>query len=111
VLARTLSASFNTPGDHGVGATGEVRYTGIEAAWGVKAVPYGFYDIGIVWNDDSSQAARASGSSGGAGVKVLSDLGITTDFTVAFPLTRDITNPLTGNGRNPRYLMQVSYGF
>ena len=98
-------------GDHGVAATAELRYTGIDPWYGIKPVPYGFYDIGIVWNDDQDQDARASGSSGGAGVKVLSDLGISADFGVAFPLTRDIDNPLTGNGRNPRYLMSLSYGF
>jgi hemolysin activation/secretion protein len=98
-------------GDHGVAATAELRYMDLDAQYGVKPVPYGFYDVGIVWNDDRDQAARASGSSGGAGVKLLSDLGITADFDVAFPLTKPIDNPLEGNGKNPRYSMQVSYGF
>jgi hemolysin activation/secretion protein len=84
---------------------------GIDPSWGVKTVPYGFYDVGVVWNDDQDQAARASGSSGGAGVKLLSDTGVSADFGVAFPLTREIDNPLQGNGKNPRYTMQVSYGF
>ena len=98
-------------GDHGLAATAELRYTDIDPWYGVKAVPYGFYDIGIVWNEDRDQAARASGSSGGAGVKLLSDLGVSADFGIAFPLTRSIDNPLAGNGKNPRYTMQLSYGF
>lgn len=99
-------------GDQGVAASLELRYTGIDASWGIKTVPYGFYDLGTVWNSDSrDEAARASGSSAGGGIKLMSDSGISTDIGVAFPLTRDIDNPLTGNGRNPRYLMQVGYNF
>lgn len=98
-------------GDHGVAATAELRYVGLAAWNGLQAVPYGFYDIGLLWNDDRDQVARATGSSGGAGVRLLSDAGFSADLGVAFPLTREVSNPLEGNGSNPRYRMQVSYGF
>lgn len=98
-------------GDHGIAATAEIRYTGLEAWNGVQAIPYAFYDIGLLWNDDADQDARASASSAGAGIRLQSEAGISAMVGIAFPLTREIANPLDGNGANPRYLMQLSYGF
>lgn len=98
-------------GDHGIAATAELRYTGLDPIFGVQPVPYAFYDIGMVWNYDQDQDARASGSSGGAGVRIQSDAGISGNIGVAFPLTRTIANPIYGNGKNPRLLLQCTYGF
>jgi hemolysin activation/secretion protein len=98
-------------GDHGVAATAELRFTGWKPQWGFLPVPYAFYDVGSVWNEDREQEARASGSSAGAGLRVVSEMGVQTNFGIAFPLTRDVSKPLYGNDKSPRYLMQVSYGF
>ncbi|MES2984154.1 MAG: ShlB/FhaC/HecB family hemolysin secretion/activation protein [Pseudomonadota bacterium] len=98
-------------GDRGIAASAELRYMGIPPWKGVALAPYGFYDIGKVWNYDTGQPAHASGSSAGAGVRIDSTYGISSNLAVAFPLTRDVTNPLQGNGKNPRYMMQLSYGF
>lgn len=99
-------------GDHGVAASAELRYAGLAPWYGVQAMPYSFYDYGVVWNDDTpDQPARAAGSSAGAGLRLQSDLGISANLGIAFPLSRDVGNPLYGNGKNPRYLMQLGYGF
>ncbi|MBX9726262.1 MAG: BamA/TamA family outer membrane protein [Rickettsiales bacterium] len=98
-------------GDHGLAGSFELQYTGLDAWEGVNAVPYGFYDIGTVWNDGRTQEASTSGSSAGAGVRFASELGISANFGFAFPLTRAVTSPLEGNnGKNPRATIQLSYG-
>jgi hemolysin activation/secretion protein len=86
-------------------------YSGIDSIGSFQPVPYAFYDVGMVWNEDRDQVARATGSSAGGGVRIVSDIGLTANLGVAFPLTRNIANPLVGDGNDPRYLMQVGYGF
>lgn len=98
-------------GDHGLSGSFELQYTGLNSWEGVNAVPYGFYDIGKVWNDGNSQEVSASASSAGAGVRFVSELGISANLGLAFPLTQEVSNPLDGNnGKNPRVLIQLSYG-
>jgi hemolysin activation/secretion protein len=99
-------------GDRGMAASAELRYLGFRSWKGFQVVPYEFYDIGAVWNDDKTAVAGyASGSSAGAGMRVLSEYGVSGNFGLAFPLTRAIDNPLYGNRKNPRYFVQISYGF
>jgi hypothetical protein len=52
-----------------------------------------------------------SGASVGAGVRLISDFGVSGDAGFAFPLWRDVATPIGQNGQSPRYLMQLSYGF
>ncbi|MDR3449126.1 MAG: ShlB/FhaC/HecB family hemolysin secretion/activation protein [Alphaproteobacteria bacterium] len=98
-------------GDNGINAAGELRYGGLSPWLGLQPVPYGFYDTGAVWNDDPSQGIYAAGSSAGAGFRMLSDFGFSSNFGIAFPLTHIIANPIYGNSKNPRYFLQVSYAF
>lgn len=98
-------------GDHGLAAALEIRYSGLPAWKGISAVPYAFYDAGVVWNDDTTQDNKASGSAAGAGMRVASDIGITTNLGLAFPLTRDIATPIHGNDQGPRYMIQLSYDY
>lgn len=98
-------------GDHGFAVMAELKYNGLSTWNGLQAVPYGFYDIGLVWNEDQEQTRRAVGSSGGTGVRLTSENGFTADFGMAFPLAREIAKPLYGNEKNPRYRMKISYGF
>jgi hemolysin activation/secretion protein len=110
-------------GDRGINGSVELRYSGISplsteppsglsTVYHIQPVPYGFYDIGSVWNMGPDQTMPyASGSSAGAGLRLLSDFGLSTNFGLAFPLTRRIANPIDGNGKSPRYFMSVSCGF
>jgi hemolysin activation/secretion protein len=98
-------------GDEGAAGSAELRYGGINPAYGVQPQPYGFYDIGAVWNEDATQTPYAAGSSAGAGLRLFTDVGFSSNLGAAFPLARAASTPLYGNGKNPRYFMQVSYRF
>ena len=98
-------------GYRGVAGTMELRYMSLPEFAGISSIPYGFYDIGEIWNDDVGQVPSASGSSAGAGIRFSSTIGISANFGLAFPLTKPIDTPLYGNGKNPRYLIQLMYGF
>ena len=103
--------SSEITGDHGIAASLEIRYNGLPSWVGISFAPYGFYDIGSIWNDDAGQEQQASGSSTGLGMRVASELGITANLGMALPLTRAVAAPLDGNGKNPRYVLQLSYDF
>jgi hemolysin activation/secretion protein len=96
-------------GDHGISGSAELRYGGVETWHGFQPTPYGFYDIGTVWNQHDQTTPSTSGSSVGLGVRLLSECGLAGDVGLAFPLTRAIATPISGNGKNPRYYMWVSY--
>jgi hemolysin activation/secretion protein len=77
----------------------------------MRLTPYGFYDMGRVWNENAGIDRDMSGASVGAGVRLISDFGVSGDAGFAFPLWRDVATPIGQNGQSPRYLMQLSYGF
>ena len=95
-------------GDSGVAGSLELRYGGLPPLRGAVFTPFGFYDIGKVWSDG---AAATSGASAGLGVRADSGFGLTGALTVAEPLTRPLADPQYGNGKSPRCLFQVMYGF
>ena len=109
-FGRAYDASELT-GDHGIDAAIEMRYNGIDPIENMRLMPYGFYDMGRVWNENAGIDHDMSGASVGGGVRLLSDFGVTGDVGFAFPLWRDASTPLGRNGESPRYLMQISYGF
>ncbi len=99
-------------GDHGIATSFEFRYTGITIDESIAPVPYLFYDIGKIWNDDAGQVKQASGASAGFGMRVTTNIGLSGNFGVAFPLTKEASNPIYGkDGSNPRYLVQMSYQY
>lgn len=104
--------SSEITGDHGVSGAVEVRYSGIPEYEGIRAMPFAYYDIGVVWNDDIAQENEASASSAGFGVRTTSDLGIGANIGVAFPLTLPVNDPLySDNGKAPRYMFELNYNF
>jgi hemolysin activation/secretion protein len=104
--------SSEITGDDGVAASLELRYNELDSLMGATPTPYVFYDIGEVWNQGDSQIKKASGSSAGVGIRTTTDIGVATNLAIAFPLTREVENPLLGhNGNNPRIILEVSYGF
>ena len=97
-------------GDHGLAGMLELRYQGFDAWNDLKFAPYGFYDIGKVWNEDAG-SEDGSGSSAGLGVYINHTSGLSSNLGIAFPLTRSVDNPLYGNGKSPRITVQMKYGF
>ena len=104
--------SSEITGDHGLNGSLEVRYNGLKFSPSVTLQPYGFYDIGEVWNDDIGQVEHASGSSAGFGLRTSTDFGLTSNVGLAFPLTRSIATPIYGQGKNdPRIMLQIGKSF
>lgn len=98
-------------GDDGLAGSAELRYNAIEwADYNVNIIPFTFYDVGRVWNLDRS-GVITSGASAGGGFVITSATGIQITLTSAKPLTRPQDNPLTGNGKSPRWLFQLIYAF
>lgn len=97
-------------GDHGLAASLELRYLGIGAWQEASFVPYAFYDIGKVWNEDIGGIAE-SAAAAGLGVRVNHSSGFTGNLGLAYPLTHDISVPIYGNSINPRVLFHLGYGF
>jgi hemolysin activation/secretion protein len=95
-------------GDNGIAASVELRYLGIPALHGVTFGPYSYYDVGKVWNADQGSQ---SGSSAGGGLRIDFGYGASANLLVAEPLTRAIEDPSSGNGKSPRYLLQMSAKF
>lgn len=99
-------------GDDGLSASIEMRYQGITPVERFHILPYGFYDAGKVWNKNAGQEKKLSGSSAGFGLYLQHDNGFFGNFAAAFPLTKSIDAPTYGgNGKNPRYIVQISYKF
>lgn len=97
-------------GDHGVAAAVMLTYTGFAPWMDMSFSPYTFYDIGRVWNEDVD-SKPFSGASAGIGVRATHASGLALDFTIAQPLTRAVADPTYGNGKNPRYLLEVKKSF
>lgn len=99
-------------GDEGVAASVELRYQSLPQWNNIAFMPYGFYDIGRVWNDNSSQQGRIDASSAGAGVKLNHSSGLNGGLQVAVPLTKPAATPLYGSDNDsPRIGVQMGYEF
>jgi hemolysin activation/secretion protein len=96
-------------GDDGVAGSIELDYSP-ELVVGPFASPtfYGFYDIGVVWNDSPPLAGRHSLASAGAGIRFQIGERAHIGFEVAKPLTRDADD---GDGRNVRYFFSLGANF
>ncbi len=97
-------------GDHGIALGLELRYLELDPWHNISLTPYGFYDIGKVWNEDSD-GETISASSFGSGLRLAHTTGISADVGIAWPLTKSVNNPLYGNGKNPRFMLQLGYSF
>jgi len=95
-------------GDHGVSASIELRYLGISSWEQSQLIPYTFYDIGKVWNKDSDGVNQSAASSGFA-IDWRHSSGFNAQIGVAWPLTRHASNPIHGDGSDPRFMLQLSY--
>lgn len=77
-------------GDHGVAALAELRYDQDVGVFGLESVqPYGFYDVGITWDQDRSVSDRRDTlTSAGFGLRADMAFGLSASLEFAKPLTR-----------------------
>ncbi len=108
-MGRAYDSSEIT-GDHGVAASLELQYVGLDPRWDTRFVPYGFYDIGKVWNEDTAGVIE-SASSAGFGLRVSYHSGLSADAGIAWPLTKQTNKPLYGSSDDPRFLFRLGYSF
>jgi hemolysin activation/secretion protein len=97
-------------GDHGLATSLELRYRGLVPWNELTLTPFAFYDIGKVWNKDSD-GRSFSASSVGLGMRMNYATEFSGQFGLAFPLTREAEHPIYGDGKSPRILFQLNYGF
>jgi len=109
-FGRAYDASEIT-GDNGVSGSLELDYGGIYYLQPATIVPYIFYDIGTVWSKNGS-SRQESGASVGAGLRATAPTGTSLNLGLAWPLTREISAPIYGEGKQgPRIQLQISQGF
>lgn len=98
-------------GDHGLKGGVEISYIGLKLGKHLSITPYGFYDIGRVWNKDID-SPNITAASTGLGMRFAHTSGIGVNAGIAWPLIRTIGNPIYGgDGRNPRILLQTRFSF
>ncbi len=94
-------------GDRGVAFSLELRYAGLP----VNVQPFGFYDVGKVFNQDHSGGLDQSGASAGLGGRFRLGGPVRGEAYVAWPLTRPIGTPITGNETSPRLNFSLTASF
>jgi hemolysin activation/secretion protein len=97
-------------GDSGIEGMLELAYNPLHLTDGVAVQPFLFYDIAKLWNRGSG-ALNPSGASTGGGFRASLFDNAFLSATMAQPLTRRQTNPLYGNGKNPRFTLSLQYSF
>ena len=102
--------SSELTGDHGVAAAIELRYRNAHTIAETTLSPYVFYDIGKVWNEDTG-GSDISAASAGLGVHAAHPSGVQASAGLAWPLTKDASAPIYGDGDNPRLIMQLGVNF
>lgn len=97
-------------GDSGAAFSIEISYNGLPDFELLQLQPFAFYDIGKVWNRDGTDDSD-SGASAGFGMKIRANNTVSSTVGLAYPLTRPASSPLSGNGKNPRLMFEVSAQF
>jgi len=93
-------------GEEGVGGVVELRYYDKITEW-LAAQVYGFYDAGIVWNDNAPPGLDdMTLSSAGAGVRLSLPYAVYVSYEAAKPLTR--TPAVTGD-KDVRHFFSLSW--
>jgi hemolysin activation/secretion protein len=99
-------------GDQGVAAAIEILYTNVETIpdLHLKLVPFAFYDIGKVWNEDRG-SKRISGASAGFGAYYNFNNRVNGQLHFAYPLTKSVSTPIMNGDNSPRILLSLNTSF
>ncbi|MFA7275313.1 MAG: ShlB/FhaC/HecB family hemolysin secretion/activation protein [Pseudobdellovibrionaceae bacterium] len=98
-------------GDDGFAGSVELQWASpVPVGWVDSYTVYGFYDIGKVWNDDSSATLQEVQSLASVGLGLRAEVTDATQasFMVAKPLTREVA---AHNDDNARFYFSVSHDF
>ncbi len=98
-------------GEDGVAARAELRYNGaVEKPWLRSYQAYGFYDIGKVWDPDSSSASSriASLADTGVGIRTVFTPMLSGALEAALPLTRTVG---TTHNKHVRFFFTLTAQF
>lgn len=99
-------------GDDGIAAGLEFRYQSLPVWHDTTFQPYGFFDIGKVWNSNSGQEETLTAASTGLGIRLQHINGLSGTFQFAVPLSKPADTPLYGsNGGNTQFSFQIGYSF
>ena len=99
-------------GDKGIMAALELRYTAIPkiSALNTKFVPFAFYDIGKVWNNDTNTIPQSAASAGiGTYYRVNDHFSGT--MQIAYPLTKSVSTPIMNGANQARILWTLNAQF
>ena len=96
-------------GDDGIAGKVELQWNPLwQAGWINSSQIFGFWDVGKVWNDDSTTSKIESLASTGIGFRADLISDIQTEFYVALPLTRQIE---AEHDDDARFFLSVSKRF
>jgi hemolysin activation/secretion protein len=99
-------------GDQGVAAAVELRYTQLDTLKDInlQLVPFAFYDVGKVWNEDRGSEPQ-SGASAGFGTYYDLNNQVSGAMQFAYPLTREAATPIMNGKEGPRILFNLNHSF
>ncbi len=105
--------SSDYTGDRGLKGAVEIRYDAFAHERMFSFQPYGFYDIGKVWNDAVGQIPQQSASSFGTGVRFNTMWEQSGNLGLSWPIDQDIATPVYGYSsmRGPRIMLKISQQF
>lgn len=109
VIGRAYDPSELT-GDKGFSAVVEARYMDLPVIDELKLVPFAFYDLGKVWNNDTDSEAISAASAGGGTHYVVNE-NLSGSIQVAWPLTKKVLTPIMNGKNGPRILFSTSIKF
>lgn len=99
-------------GDQGIATAIEVLYTDVNTIpdLNLKLVPFTFYDIGKVWNEDRG-SKPISAASAGFGTYYNFNNRVNGQLQFAYPLTKSVSTPIMNGNNSPRILFSLSSSF
>lgn len=104
--------SSEITGDQGIMGATELRYTGINKIenLNLQLVPFAYYDLGKVWNEDSGSKPISAASSGFGTYYNFSE-NIYGSLQIAWPLTKQVDTPVMNGENGPRILFDIKISF
>ncbi|NQZ14083.1 MAG: ShlB/FhaC/HecB family hemolysin secretion/activation protein [Alphaproteobacteria bacterium] len=99
-------------GDQGISAAVEILYKDIETISDLTLnfIPFVYYDIGKIWNEDSG-SKPISAASAGLGTYYNFNSLINGRLQFAYPLTKPASNPIMNGDNSPRILFSLNTSF
>ncbi len=98
-------------GDNGIAFSTELQYNDTpNIVKNLSLKPFAFYDIGKVWNKDTSTQPESAASFGIGTYYQWDDL-FNGSMSLAYPLTKKVDNPVMNGETGPRFLFSIQSSF